>query len=307
MRSRATGTNPRFERNRRAVHRQRAFVRRRRRSNPQRFRFTSARPRRCMASSDYTDVYLQLIADFWGRILVRPMRASYVITFLNAMSNSGLESDRLLRHVALARTTDTNLASFGACQPSTAAPPDDVYDSYTVMNAIPKVLISRAMAIHDAISRLAFELDVLGFERLHDGMWNGVPTFIGKGNTGIALFPANEEPKTSAHREIRMLHLAFRADRENFLAAQRELKEARNQIRIPGSRNRALDLFPRSRRPPARDYDVRGRLARRTSLFVMSSHCAKSKIVVGQALRLPATDAIALAIAALRDAGAAVR
>ena len=54
-------------------------------------------------------------------------------------------------------------------------------------------------------------------------MWNGVPTFIGKGNTGIALFPANQEPKTSAHREIRMLHLAFRADRENFLAAQREL------------------------------------------------------------------------------------
>jgi catechol 2,3-dioxygenase-like lactoylglutathione lyase family enzyme len=54
-------------------------------------------------------------------------------------------------------------------------------------------------------------------------MWNGVPTFIGKGNTGLALFPANQEPKTSAHREIRMLHLAFRANRENFLVAQREL------------------------------------------------------------------------------------
>src|ERR1044072_1564505 len=67
-------------------------------------------------------------------------------------------------------------------------------------------------------------IDVLGFERLHEGMWNGVPTFIGKGNTGIALFPANQEPKTSGHRELRMLHLAFRADRENFLAAQRELK-----------------------------------------------------------------------------------
>jgi catechol 2,3-dioxygenase-like lactoylglutathione lyase family enzyme len=56
-------------------------------------------------------------------------------------------------------------------------------------------------------------------------MWNGVPTFIGKGNTGIALFPANEEPKTSAYREIRMLHLAFRADRKNFLVAQQELKK----------------------------------------------------------------------------------
>ena len=51
-----------------------------------------------------------------------------------------------------------------------------------------------------------------------------VPTFIGKGNTGIALFPASHEAKSSTHREIRMLHLAFRADRENFLAAQRELQ-----------------------------------------------------------------------------------
>jgi catechol 2,3-dioxygenase-like lactoylglutathione lyase family enzyme len=55
-------------------------------------------------------------------------------------------------------------------------------------------------------------------------MWNGVPTFIGKGTTGIALFPASQEPKQSTHRDVRMLHLAFRADRENFLAAQRELE-----------------------------------------------------------------------------------
>ena len=66
---------------------------------------------------------------------------------------------------------------------------------------------------------------LIRFERLHDGRWDGVPTFIGKGNTGLALFPANQEPKTSAQREIRMLHLAFRADRDNFLGAQRELKK----------------------------------------------------------------------------------
>ena len=82
-----------------------------------------------------------------------------------------------------------------------------------------------AMGVRDIERSAKWYIDVLGFERLHDGMWNGVPTFIGKGNTGIALFPANEEPKTSGHREIRMLHLAFRADRENFLAAQRELKK----------------------------------------------------------------------------------
>jgi catechol 2,3-dioxygenase-like lactoylglutathione lyase family enzyme len=71
------------------------------------------------------------------------------------------------------------------------------------------------------------DIDVLGFERLHENMWNGVPTFIGKGDTGIVLFPAsrnaNSPPPTG--RDIRMLHLAFRANRENFLTAQSELEK----------------------------------------------------------------------------------
>jgi catechol 2,3-dioxygenase-like lactoylglutathione lyase family enzyme len=82
-----------------------------------------------------------------------------------------------------------------------------------------------AMGVRNIERSAKWYIAVLGFERLHDGVWNGVPTFVGKGNTGIALFPPNQESKTSGHREIRMLHLAFRADRENFLAAQRELKE----------------------------------------------------------------------------------
>jgi catechol 2,3-dioxygenase-like lactoylglutathione lyase family enzyme len=81
-----------------------------------------------------------------------------------------------------------------------------------------------AIGVRDIERSAKWYTEVLGFERLHQGVWGGVPTFVGKGNTGIALFPANHEPKTSAHREIRMLHLAFRADRENFLAAQRELE-----------------------------------------------------------------------------------
>ena len=87
-----------------------------------------------------------------------------------------------------------------------------------------------AIGVRDIERSAQWYVDILGFERLHDGMWNGVPTFIGKGNTGIALFPANQEPKTSAHREIRMLHLAFRANRENFLGAQQRTRETRNQI-----------------------------------------------------------------------------
>jgi len=84
-----------------------------------------------------------------------------------------------------------------------------------------------AMGVRDIERSANWYVDVLGFERLHEGMWNGVPTFIGKGNTGIALFPAKPDakPTASSHRELRMLHLAFRADHENFLAAQGELKK----------------------------------------------------------------------------------
>jgi catechol 2,3-dioxygenase-like lactoylglutathione lyase family enzyme len=82
-----------------------------------------------------------------------------------------------------------------------------------------------AMGVRDIERSANWYIDVLGFERLHKGMWNGVPTFIGKGNTGIALFPATREAKSSAHRTVRILHLAFRADRSNFLAAQQELQK----------------------------------------------------------------------------------
>jgi len=84
-----------------------------------------------------------------------------------------------------------------------------------------------ALGVRDIERSVKWYIEVLGFERLHEGMWEGVPTFIGKGNTGIALFPANPNAKStsSSHRELRMLHLAFRANRENFVAAQRELEK----------------------------------------------------------------------------------
>ena len=55
-------------------------------------------------------------------------------------------------------------------------------------------------------------------------MWGGVPAFIGKGTTALALFPVGSaEPSARVRGSITMLHLAFRATRENFLAAQRDL------------------------------------------------------------------------------------
>jgi catechol 2,3-dioxygenase-like lactoylglutathione lyase family enzyme len=82
-----------------------------------------------------------------------------------------------------------------------------------------------AMGVRDVERSAKWYAEVLGFERLHEGVWGGVPTFVAKGNTGIALFPTSQETKPSGHRATRMLHLAFRADRENFLAAQRELEK----------------------------------------------------------------------------------
>ena len=84
-----------------------------------------------------------------------------------------------------------------------------------------------AVGVRDVERSAKWYIEVLGFERLYEDAWGGVPTFVGKGNTGIALFPASPDAKstTPTHRDIRMLHLAFRANRENFLAAQRELEE----------------------------------------------------------------------------------
>ena len=86
-----------------------------------------------------------------------------------------------------------------------------------------------ALGVRDVERSAKWYIEVLGFERFHEGAWNGVPTFIGRGNTGIALFPGSPDATStpSTRGEIRMLHLAFRADRENFLAAQRELEKRR--------------------------------------------------------------------------------
>ena len=84
-----------------------------------------------------------------------------------------------------------------------------------------------AVGVRDVERSAKWYIEVLGFERLYEDAWGGVPTFVGKGNTGIALFPASPDAKStpSSHRDLRLLHLAFRANRENFLAAQRELEK----------------------------------------------------------------------------------
>ena len=84
-----------------------------------------------------------------------------------------------------------------------------------------------ALSVRDVERSAQWYMDVLGFEPRYEGLWNGIPTFIAKGTTAIALFPArnhDSETTPACAAGIDMLHLAFRADRKSFLIAQDELK-----------------------------------------------------------------------------------
>ena len=83
-----------------------------------------------------------------------------------------------------------------------------------------------ALAVRDVEQSAKWYADVLGFEPRFEGMWDGIPVFIGKGKTALALFPAKSDASsTSSPRpQIGMLHFALRSDRKNFVAAQDELK-----------------------------------------------------------------------------------
>jgi catechol 2,3-dioxygenase-like lactoylglutathione lyase family enzyme len=85
-----------------------------------------------------------------------------------------------------------------------------------------------AMSVRDVERSAKWYIDILGFERRLEGMWNGIPVFIGKGTTALALFPVRSNLGSTLPGDgsgARMLHLALRANRKNFLAAQEELKE----------------------------------------------------------------------------------
>ena len=84
-----------------------------------------------------------------------------------------------------------------------------------------------AMSVRDVERSAQWYIDVLGFERRYQEMWDGIPVFIGKGTTAIALFPAQSNKTSTSDQRggARMHHLALRANRKNFLAAQEELKQ----------------------------------------------------------------------------------
>jgi catechol 2,3-dioxygenase-like lactoylglutathione lyase family enzyme len=75
-----------------------------------------------------------------------------------------------------------------------------------------------ALSVRDVARSARWYADVLGFKRLHEDKWNGIPVFVGNDNAGIALFPASEEigSRSPDRAAVRTLHFAFRTDRENY-------------------------------------------------------------------------------------------
>jgi catechol 2,3-dioxygenase-like lactoylglutathione lyase family enzyme len=80
-----------------------------------------------------------------------------------------------------------------------------------------------ALTVTDLDRAAKWYVEVLGFERMHEHVWGDVPTFVGTGGTGIALFPKQRDDGGKITDGIR--HVAFRATRADFLEAQHELKK----------------------------------------------------------------------------------
>ena|ERR1043166_1174078 len=84
-----------------------------------------------------------------------------------------------------------------------------------------------ALSVRDVERSAQWYVDVLGFERQHDDVWNGYPVFVGKNDAAVALFPIRKkEPSTgSASSPVRVLHFALRTTQKEFVTAQQELKQ----------------------------------------------------------------------------------
>ena len=89
-----------------------------------------------------------------------------------------------------------------------------------------------AIAVPDLDRAIAWYTEVLGFRRQYAEEWSGVPAFIGLGSTAIALFPQEQTSTGQSAHGGPMLHLAFRANRAEFVKAQEELKRRKISFRF---------------------------------------------------------------------------
>jgi catechol 2,3-dioxygenase-like lactoylglutathione lyase family enzyme len=89
-----------------------------------------------------------------------------------------------------------------------------------------------ALTVADLERSVAFYRDVLGLESRYEEL--RVPMFMLAGDSGLALFPADAIPGDggSGMADIRVAHVAFRVDREQFDRAREGLPEAGVELRF---------------------------------------------------------------------------
>jgi catechol 2,3-dioxygenase-like lactoylglutathione lyase family enzyme len=84
-----------------------------------------------------------------------------------------------------------------------------------------------AITVSDLERSVAFYTDVLGLESRYGELH--VPMFMLAGGSGLALFPAESFPGSgdaAGVHDVRVMHVAFRVDREQFDRATAQLPAA---------------------------------------------------------------------------------
>jgi catechol 2,3-dioxygenase-like lactoylglutathione lyase family enzyme len=77
-----------------------------------------------------------------------------------------------------------------------------------------------ALAVGDQQASESWYRDVLGLGREHSAAWGDTPVALMAEGSGLALFRATDGDE----RALGLRHIAFRVDRENFDAAQDDLR-----------------------------------------------------------------------------------
>jgi catechol 2,3-dioxygenase-like lactoylglutathione lyase family enzyme len=91
-----------------------------------------------------------------------------------------------------------------------------------------------AITVADLERSVVFYSDVLGLERRHEEL--RVPMFMLASGSGLAIFPADAHPGDGngdgGVPDVRVMHIAFRVDREQFDRARVALPEAGVEVRF---------------------------------------------------------------------------
>ena len=91
-----------------------------------------------------------------------------------------------------------------------------------------------AIGVADVERSRRFYADVLGFERAHEA-WD-MPVVMAAEGTGVAIFDREAHPSATPDDAeppaVRILHIAFRVDREGLERARAELAERGLEVRF---------------------------------------------------------------------------